>query len=200
MMKFKYVTVASLGLALAGCSLGGSNTSMYSVHQPVVERSTFALDVNVDGGGVAGGEQRRMAEWFEALDLGYGDRVSIDYGTGYANPAVRSSVAALAEEHGVLVSETAPVTPGLIDPGSVRVVVSRSRASVPSCPNWSTTSDVNYNSSNHSNYGCATNSNLAAMVADPEDLVRGRKNTSLDGNSGNAAINKQRAKQNGEGK
>jgi pilus assembly protein CpaD len=25
-----------------------------------------------------------------------------------------------------------------------------------------------------SNYGCATNSNLAAMIADPEDLVRGK--------------------------
>lgn len=200
MMKFKYVTIASLGLALAGCSLGGPNTSMYSVHQPVVERSTFALDVNVDGGGVTGNEQRRMAEWFEALDLGYGDRVSIDYGAGYVNPAVRASVAALAEEHGVLMSETAPVTAGNIDPGSVRVVISRSRASVPTCPDWSTDSDRNYNSSNHSNYGCATNSNLAAMVADPEDLVRGRKNTSRDGNNGNVAINKQRTKQSGEGK
>jgi pilus assembly protein CpaD len=25
-----------------------------------------------------------------------------------------------------------------------------------------------------SNYGCATNTNLAAMIADPEDLVRGK--------------------------
>lgn len=200
MMKFKYVAVASLGLALAGCSLGGPNTSMYSTHQPVVERSTFALDVNVDGGGVTGSEQRRMTEWFDALDLGYGDRVAIDYGMGYVNPAVRASVAAIAEERGVLVTETAPVTAGAIEPGSVRVVVSRSRASVPTCPDWSTSSDRNYNSSNHSNYGCASNSNLAAMVADPEDLVRGRKNTSRDGTTGNVAINKQRAKETGDSK
>ena len=199
MIKFKYITVASLGLALAGCSMGTSNTSMYSVHQPVVERTTLALDVNVDGGGVTGTEQRRMAEWFDALELGYGDRVSIDYGSGYANPAARASVAALAEEHGVLMTETAPLTVGDVGPGTIRVVVSRSRASVPTCPDWSSNSDRNYNASNHSNYGCASNSNLAAMVADPEDLVRGRKKASLDGNAGNAAINKQRAKETGEG-
>lgn len=200
MKNLKYVVIASLGLALAGCSLGGPNTSMYSVHQPVVERSNYALDVNVDGGGVTGSEQRRMAEWFDALQLGYGDRVSIDYGTGYVNPTVRTSVAALTEEFGVLMTETAPITVGDVVPGTVRVVVSRSRASVPSCPDWSTNSDRNYNSSNHSNYGCAYNSNLAAMIADPEDLVRGRKNDSLEGNNGNAAINRQRTKQVGEGK
>lgn len=199
MKNFKYVSIASLSLALAGCSMGGSNTSMYSVHQPVVERSNYALDVNVDGGGVAGTEQRRMAEWFDALQLGYGDRVSIDYGNGYVNPAVRSSVSALADQYGVLLTETAPVTAGEVIPGTVRVVVSRSRASVPSCPDWSTKTDRNWNSSNHSNYGCASNSNLAAMVADPEDLVRGRKNGSLNGNNGNAAIEAQRKKQVGEG-
>ncbi|MFM2411328.1 MAG: hypothetical protein RL481_2156, partial [Pseudomonadota bacterium] len=46
---------------------------------------------------------------------------------------------------------------------------------VPNCPNWTKTTDANFNTSNHPNYGCATNSNMAAMVSDPEDLVRGRK-------------------------
>ena len=57
--------------------------------------------------------------------------------------------------------------------GTARVVISRTTASVPSCPNWSAKSDVNLNNAASSNYGCATNSNLAAMVSNPDDLVRG---------------------------
>jgi pilus assembly protein CpaD len=92
-----------------------------------------------------------------------------------------------------LLVDTPPVTAGNVAPGTVRVVVSRSTASVPSCPDWSKTTEANYNSSNHSNYGCASNSNLAAMIADPEDLVRGQK-PKVDGNSGNVAANAHRAK------
>jgi pilus assembly protein CpaD len=68
---------------------------------------------------------------------------------------------------------------------------------VPSCPDWSTTHENNYNAGNHSNHGCATNSNLAAMVADPEDLIRGRENKKLDGNSGKNAVNTYQTKTGG---
>jgi pilus assembly protein CpaD len=69
----------------------------------------------------------------------------------------------------------APVTRGAVQPGMVRVVVSRRRAVVPGCPNWSTPSEPNFKNSNTSNYGCSVNSNMAAMVANPEDLVHGRE-------------------------
>ncbi|MEP7349085.1 MAG: CpaD family pilus assembly protein [Sphingorhabdus sp.] len=193
----KFLITAGLSLALAGCGSLGSNTSMYSVHQPVVERTNYAIDINVDGSGIPTDEQRRMAEWFDAMRLGYGDRVAIDYGSGYENAASRQIVSELAAERGILIGDTAPVTPGHVAPGTIRVVVTRSSASVPTCPNWSTTGDSNFNSSNHSNYGCSTNSNLAAMIADPEDLVRGREDKKLDDNSGTKAVNAYRAKTGG---
>jgi pilus assembly protein CpaD len=111
------------------------------------------------------------------MKLGFGDRVAIDYGDGYGNAAAKQAVANLAGKYGMLLSDTAPVTAGDVAPGTVRIVVTRSSASVPNCPNWSKTTEANYNTSNHPNYGCAVNSNLAAMVADPEDLVRGREST-----------------------
>ena len=55
------------------------------------------------------------------------------------------------------------------------MVVSRTRAEVPDCPNWSVPSQPNYNNRTMSNFGCAVNSNLAAMVANPEDLIHGRE-------------------------
>jgi pilus assembly protein CpaD len=200
MRNMKFLTAAAASLTLAGCganSLGTPNTSMYSVHQPVVERTNYAIDLNSDGGSLSFAEQSRLAEWFDALELGYGDRVSVDYGSGYASQAAANAVSKVAADHGVLIAEVAPVTAGQVAAGMLRVVVTRSKASVPSCPDFTTDHDRNYNASNHSNYGCATNSNLAAMIADPEDLVRGRENKKLDSNSGKNAVNTYRTKTGG---
>jgi pilus assembly protein CpaD len=48
---------------------------------------------------------------------------------------------------------------------------------VPGCPDWSAKSGINYNNATYPNYGCAVNSNLAAMVADAEDLIQGKQGT-----------------------
>ncbi len=199
MFKMKFLTVTAASIALAGCAgtLGTSNTSMYSVHQPVVERTNFAIDLNSNGEDIPSAEQSRLGDWFDALQLGYGDRVSIDFGSGYASKAATQSVYNVAADRGMLLNDVAPVTQGQVAAGMIRVVVTRSKASVPSCPDLSTDHDRNYNASNHSNYGCAVNSNLAAMIADPEDLVRGRENKKLDANSGKAAVGAYRTKTGG---
>jgi pilus assembly protein CpaD len=200
MRNMKFLTVAVASVALAGCganSLGTPNTSMYSVHQPVVERTNFAIDLSSNGDNLSSVDQSRLAEWFDALQLGYGDRVSVDYGQVYPSKAVVNSVSQLAADHGVLISDVAPVTAGQVATGMVRVIVTRSKASVPTCPDFTTDHDRNYNASNHSNYGCATNSNLAAMIADPEDFVRGRESKKLDANSGKNAVNTYRSKTGG---
>ena len=72
-----------------------------------------------------------------------------------------------------MLGEEAPVTPGTVSPGTVRVVVTRSSASVPGCPDWSAKSDSTLGNATSSNYGCATNANMAAMIADPEHLLKG---------------------------
>lgn len=177
-MRAKLLIAASLAFTLSACGAGSANTSMYSTNQPVVQRSNYALDVNVDGSsGISQFEQNRIAEWFEAMKLGFGDRIAVDFGDAYPDAFTKKAVGELAAKHGMLLSETAPVTAGNINPGTARVVVTRSTASVPNCPNWTKTTESNFNSSNHPNYGCAVNSNMAAMVADPEDLVRGREST-----------------------
>ena len=61
--------------------------------------------------------------------------------------------------------------------GQARVVISRAFASVPGCPDWSGRSDANYTNGTSRNYGCAISSNMAAMIANKEDLVHGRDGT-----------------------
>ncbi|MGB3377874.1 CpaD family pilus assembly protein [Allopontixanthobacter sediminis] len=173
--KLTGVLALSLGLALSACGGMPSNRGLDSMRQPVVERTNFTLDVQAGAGGLSISEQQRLAAWFETLDLRYGDRISID--DPMMSQATREVVSKLAGRHGVLVEEGAPVTAGYVEPGAARVVVTRSTASVPGCPDWSETSDANFNNATRANYGCATNSNLAAMVANPEDLITGQKGT-----------------------
>jgi pilus assembly protein CpaD len=71
------------------------------------------------------------------------------------------------------------VTAGAVQPGSVRVVVARRRAVVPGCPNWSQASQPDWDNKTGSNFGCGVNSNVAAMVANPEDLLHGREGASV---------------------
>lgn len=166
----------SLGLSLAGCA--GSNDAvrgLESVHQPVVERTSYTLDLQTGAGGLPFSEQRKLADWFETMDLRYGDRVAIDDPIGSA--ATHEAIAAVAARHGLLVSDVAPVTEGYVDPGKARVVVTRSTASVPGCPDWSHHTATNYSNKSWSGFGCAVNSNIAAMVADPEHLLHGANGT-----------------------
>ncbi len=182
---------ASLVLILGGCGGMPSNRSVESIHQPVVTRTNYTLDITAGPGGVSIPEQRRLAGWFEAMDLRYGDRITID--DPLKSGATRAAVQGVAGRYGMIVGDEAPVTPGYVNPGTVRVVVSRSTAEVPGCPDWSVKSETNLANGTSSNYGCATNSNLAAMVADPEHLLHGANGTGTTTvMSGNKAIDSYR--------
>jgi pilus assembly protein CpaD len=149
-----------------------SNFSLYSENQPVVHRTDYAFDVDASGSGIPTSEMVRLADWFDSIQLRYGDRVSIDDAAG---GGARSDVARVLAEYGLLLTDGAPVTAGSVAPGSVRVIVSRATATVPGCPNWRKAKLSGDPISTDSNWACATNSNLAAMIADPNDLVLGQE-------------------------
>ena len=66
-------------------------------------------------------------------------------------------------------------------------VVTPTQAYVPNCPNWAS-GGRDSAALTDTNYGCAINSNLAAMVADPLDLIHGKSDGLGDNGSGNRAI------------
>jgi pilus assembly protein CpaD len=177
--------VSMLGLVLAGCSAQPhhltptNNYSVYSLHQPVVEHTNYVFDVASREDGVPASEQARLSAWFESIGLAYGDHVTIDEPGGYANASARRDVAKVAADHGLIVAEDgAPVTEGAVGPGYVRVVARRSTASVHGCPDWGDP-EIESPVRTASNYGCATNTNLAAMIANPDDLVHGREGSAM---------------------
>ncbi len=168
---------AALALLLSAGSAGAQskiNRSVESVHQPVVERTDYVLDVGVGPHGLASGEADRLAGWFDGLRLGYGDTITLDDPSGWRGGQAQDGIAALVSRYGMLIAHDAPpVTAGSPAPGTVRVVVSRATAHVDACPDWAH-ANSEYASSTASNFGCATATNLAAMIANPEDLVVGQ--------------------------
>lgn len=157
-------------LLLGGCA-GTAQQGVESLHQPVVSRTDYAIDLASDGSGLAPGEAQRLSGWMAGLQLGFGDRVSVD---DPGRTGSSADVQRQAAYYGLLLDSVAPPTPGAVPPGAVRVVVTRMVATVPDCPDYSMETVPSYTQATSSNYGCSINSNLAAMIANPEDLVRGQ--------------------------
>lgn len=174
--KLRAAAVAiTAGLVLSACGGTPQNRQLESLKQPVVERATMTLEVATGYDGLAFDERQRVEGWFDAMNLRHGDRVAINDAAN--NPATFEAVSQLAARRGILVSTDGALADGSVAPGRARIVVTRSTASVPNCPDWSAKSGINYNNATYPNFGCAINGNLATMVANPEDLIQGQRGT-----------------------
>jgi len=182
--------------ALSGCAYKDGPlpaAGAEPVNVPVVTRAEYAFDAAAPGGTLGPAEAARLDAWVRRMELRYGDSVYVDGGP--YSEAARAQVAGIAGAYGLLVSPGAPVTAGAVAPGNVRVVVSRTLASVPGCPNWEARGQPNYNNVTMPNFACAVNSNLAAMIANPEDLIHGREGSGVvDATTAARAINVYRTK------
>ncbi|OYY89752.1 MAG: pilus assembly protein CpaD [Sphingomonas sp. 28-66-16] len=186
-LRISMIALVAPMLMIGGCE-GTKNRGLESVHQPVVARTDYVFDVTTDDGRLAPGELQRVAGWMASLRLAYGDRIAVDDPAGAA-PGARGEIGGLVARYGMFLDERAPITAAELTPGTVRVVVSRMTASVPGCPDFSRNDKPNFESHTSSNQGCSINSNLASMVARPEDLVRGQPGGSLsDPATSNKAI------------
>ena len=118
-----------------------------------------ALDQN------SGGQLSRFAE--DYLSHGSG---SIGV-SGPTNAAANLVVEGLLEI-GVVRTQimVGPATTGVAN-NDIRVTYIRYVAEVPPCADWSTNLSVTASNTRPPNFGCSTQHNIAAMVADPRDLV-----------------------------
>jgi pilus assembly protein CpaD len=163
--------LAAPALMLGGC--GTLNQGVDSIKQPVVSRTDYVFDAQSTTAGLAPGETERVAGWLASMRLHYGDQISVDDPNPYDSRA-RAQIAAIVSSYGMRLADRAPITNAPMAAGMVRVVVSRSIATVPGCPDFTRSGSSEFQGSTTSNFGCASNASLAAMVADPLDLVRGQ--------------------------
>ncbi|MFK3888304.1 CpaD family pilus assembly lipoprotein [Sphingomonas sp. NPDC079357] len=155
---------------LGGC---GEYRGLETVHQPVVTQTDYALDLLAGPDGLAGGEAQRLRGWLDVLAPAPGASIAIDDPSG--SPAARTEIAAVATARGLRLGSNVLPQGQAPAPGTVRVVVTRSSASVPSCATPAPSATlVNFDAHTSGSFGCAINGTLAAMVADPNDLLRGK--------------------------
>jgi pilus assembly protein CpaD len=194
MLKRTLILAALVPATLAAGCTGTVNRGLEPVHQPVVTRTDYVFDVAAGPNGLSPTERIRLRGWMNGLKPGYGDRISIDDPSYAGNRAARREVADEASNYGLLLSPDVPVTGAPVAPGTVRIVLSRSSAVVPGCPDYTRMTGIEYEANTSSNYGCTVNANMAQMVADPLDLVRGRDGLSVaDTATGGKAIGGYRA-------
>jgi len=167
-------TLAAPALLLGGC--GTLNQGVDSIKQPVVTRTDYVFDAQSTAAGLAPGEADRVAGWLASMKLRYGDQVSVDDPNPYGS-RTRAQVAAMVTGYGLHLNDRPPLTNAPLAAGMVRVVLSRTAASVPGCPDFTRSGSSEFQGSATSNFGCASNATLAAMVANPLDLVRGQPGT-----------------------
>lgn len=195
MNKIATWTVLALATSLAGCTgTAHTNRGLDSVHQPVVRNSIYQFDVAASNGELAPSEQGRLQGWLDAMGVRYGDRIAIEDSSVYGASSAQATVRSMVERRGLLISGDIPVTTGAVPQDHLRVIVTRASAFVPGCPDWESKSAINPTNATSSNYGCATNSNLAAMVADPNDLIKGARNDQNDPSAATRAIRTYREK------
>lgn len=172
MRKILFAALSAPALMLGGC--GTLNRGVDTVYQPVVSRTDYVFDVQTTPSGLAPGEVDRVAGWLASMKLRYGDHVSVD---DPDRSGAGAQVAMIASRYGIMLDSRAPITSGPLAAGMARVVVSRAAAKVKGCPDFTRSGTDEFEGSATSNFGCANQSNLAAMVADPLDLVRGQPGT-----------------------
>ena len=186
-----------VAVALSGCGYKPGpdpEAGLAAVNVPVVSREDLVFDAAASNGNLSPSEAARLDAWFDGMDLRYGDVVYVDAGA-YSEGA-RSQVSSIASRYGLLVSPGAPVTAGAVQPGTVRVVVTRTVASVPNCPNWERKASPNYNNKMLPGLGCSVNGAMALMIANPEDLVHGRDSGGIsDAVTAARAVNVYRTKE-----
>ena len=177
-LKAGIAVAVALPLAASGGE-SGYNRGMQSVHQPVVSYSTFLYDVQTGSGdSLTPAERVRLAGWLNSIQFGYGDKIAIATNGATVSRGLQQDISDVIGQRGMLVGADHTAVAGTPPYGSVRLIVRRSSASVPGCPDWSRNAEDDAVNGISSNHGCAVNSNLAGMIANPEDLVRGQQTDS----------------------
>jgi pilus assembly protein CpaD len=104
-------------------------------------------------------------------DIAPGDEVRIERAASVIADARARALANALARQGL---RPTMVAPGGAPEGELHLVVEHATATVPRCPNWTKPPGDDFGNTMHSDFGCATAVDLAAVVADPRDLIEGR--------------------------
>ncbi len=109
--------------------------------------------------------------------------------------ALRSQVRAELAARGIASSRiinTSYAATGVLDAAPLRLSFTGTTAVTSQCGQWPKDISADFTNQNYYNFGCASQNNLAAQVANPEDFVAPRGMTPIDAEQRNEAIKEYR--------
>lgn len=174
---------------LVGCASNSVNTGLAPIsykqrHPIIIDNSPTSLDIPV------GNNRTHLTRGMKSALIGFakdyrqsgakGVEVLVPAGSSNENSArhVAGHARTILKKYGVpshhiLTRTYEAASPEY--PGHVRVSFSSVKARVASeCGVWPTDISTDFKNRNYENFGCATQSNLAAIIADPNDLIAPR--------------------------
>ena len=126
-------------------------------------------------------ERGRLDRFVDTVDLGYGDIVTVAMMGDAAMTRRRAQLVRAHLAARKISSQLVARQPGDGAEGAVAVSVSRHVVTPPQCPDWTKNATQDIFTEQSSNFGCASAHALSVMVANPGDLVRGRRPGAGDG-------------------
>ena len=191
---------AALALALAASACSPTTLTATQTEVPKQIKLTYSVlswPVKFDpaSSAMSPGQGQALSNFLSTARTGDGDQVTID-----AVPGPYGEGSTLADQRQAsvdLILRSLQMSPSTLEasqvqggaapsseaPGDDVVVVNIGRyiVSGPSCPDWTKPQADDFSNTSPSNFGCATLTNLARMVANPADLLRGSTMGAADG-------------------
>jgi pilus assembly protein CpaD len=181
------VTLVALAALAAGCSTTGTSDVDardfdYRLRHPILlseEPENFDIPVGMNGPAVSPEIEVAIRDYVGEYRTDGTGAITIQVPTGSANEVAAASTGRAV--HYALVRAGVPrgsirVAPYAANDRStaapLRVSYLRVKAVVPHCGIWPEGTESNFRNSQVHNFGCAAQQNLAAMVANPADLLR----------------------------
>jgi pilus assembly protein CpaD len=135
-------------------------------------------------------ETASLNEFLRTSEIMRGDSITIERDSDRADDKRADRLASALTRQGLF---PAIVSDQQTPSGELRLVIERTVAEAVNCPNWSKAPGNDFDNTLHSDFGCANAANLAAMIADPHDLVTGRTMGAQTGDAALAPIHRYRA-------
>jgi pilus assembly protein CpaD len=125
-------------------------------------------------------ETRRLMNFVDDAEIAGGDEIYLDAApTDRLSQARQASIRRLLSQRGIRTTALPAIAGAdgerLALGDEVALQVERYVVTPPACPNWSKPPGGDPTNTVGSNFGCATTTNLGLMIANPRDLLIGRK-------------------------
>jgi len=199
----------ALAASLAGCAnrdsitVGSVPDDYRTTHPIVIAEKNQKIDLPVGAGdrGMTGAQRDTLLGFLDGYDKSAAPTLTIAMPAGSANEAAarsagrdfaRLAMAAGVKRNRIVLTSYQSAVPEASAP--VRVAFVAVRAQTDKCGRWPDDLTETSENKHYADFGCSYQNNLAAQVANPNDLIGPRKQSDIDAENRGAVIDTYRAR------